>query len=52
MSEFTCGMTQREESQLTSQALAGCLQSKRVGARSVHWEQLELCYNFYYLGII
>jgi len=33
-SEFTCGMTQLEGAQLTSQPLQGCLKSKGVVAQS------------------
>lgn len=49
MSEFTCGMTQLEETQLSTQPPQGCLNSKGVVACSVYvqWEQLELCYYLY-----
>lgn len=49
MSEFTCGMTQLEDTQLSTQPPQGCLNSKGVIACSVYvqWEQLELCYYLY-----
>lgn len=52
-SEFACGITWLEETQLSNQPSQGCLKSKGVVAFfACVMEQFKSWYNFYLLGMI